>query len=649
MSGTSITTFNLPQSCSLIQPARVEDNDILFLASQSSLMGYDPKNNKQVFTTDVSEGCLSLAATAARDSVMVGGSYILQAYTPAGEQFMWTVASDDVITLETISDDASVPLVLVAAADYTLKLYRDIDLIQDIALPQMPVDMAPIGSGMVALALESGIVQLISVPSGDLLWESQLSGDIASVIGFNLQGGAVDHVVAGKRDGTLALLDINDGKQLTVYETGQDADLVDMMVADYRKSGKEILAGFADGTVIGIPPQESAVKSTDESDELAALIDQQHALQQSISSMQKTTTISRDVDRVSDLLKNPEPVTVNLTNDSDGVELVVTPNVPGTDILSVSISSTAKMPGPSVYVPRQAAGGNGLGGVGAPVRIPIPVQNCTLTVITNVAPRNGSLSVRSTSSIKVPGLPSARPAPASQTANLSRMAPGATITYPTVAQPADMARLLGNLLLPVDVSVAGIRAFTDVNGVQMAALRMGDDHVIIQLHSTKIVFALSSFTPLLIRTVSSITSARMLGVPVIALDASSREQMVALIDDVKSLQSRRNQLIADAAESAGSLKAVSVLAEDALLTKDFTSLANRHFEIRTEQRNLLAVHGVRSGHHSLLVARLKAVNDVIQAVLTIHAGDEQVRVTKALRGGLARVDGAAFVAAIESG
>ncbi|KAG9395252.1 Ciliary BBSome complex subunit 2 C-terminal [Carpediemonas membranifera] len=628
--GNPVSSLVIPQACSRVCPMRCGDHDILFLASESAIIGYDAQDNKQMFSTAVSEGCMAMATTQAGDSVMVGGAYILQGFQASGDQFMWTVASDEVVDVCTLPGSA--PMTLVAAADRTIKLYRDIDMTADIQLTSPIIALDPRADGGFIAAMGGGTVSLFPPGSEDPIWTIPVVGRVAAVASFDIFANGVSHVIVGRDSGLLTAHHPDSGEVAGSWMVKANAGkLVDLIVSNYRKSGIELLVCFECATVIGLPTQESKAEVSEEK-ELAELLAAQRLLQTSIASLTESRSTTDGRSKLAELTGSV-PVKVTLTH-TPTLAVRVEATVAGTDVAMVSITGLGS---PVLHSPRKPA---------RVVAVPIKPEKraVEVTVESVVVPTGLGAGVAVNSKLKLPELATLTlRGGRRRVETLYGSMRGPSVTFPLSLAVQDLADLIRSMVIdPKIVDETYSREQVTVFGFDV-----GDETILIEAHGSKLVFKLSAFVPSLLEVIAAISRYRAIGDPVIHLDTTVSDRISGMISEIKEMQMRRSQLVAEATEGANNLKAVSVLAEDAIQTKDYDNIANRFFEVRAEQRNMVASHGVRVGHHGLLLERLKGVNALMQAVVQVYAAERRPDVSLRLRTALGQVDGKKFVATVQ--
>lgn len=111
--------------------------EILFIGSRTNLLAYDINENTDKFDVDVSDGVNCLHFTKIHSIreplVIAGGNCSITGFDSSGNDTFWTVAGDNVRSLESVDIDFDGQHELIVGSDdYSIRMFKHEELIFDI-------------------------------------------------------------------------------------------------------------------------------------------------------------------------------------------------------------------------------------------------------------------------------------------------------------------------------------------------------------------------------------------------------------------------------------------------------------------------------------------------------------------------------------
>lgn len=228
--------------------------DVLLIGTPTFLQCYDVEQNRDVFFKDVPDGvhCIVVGACGSHpDSlVVIGGNCSVQGFDCTGKEVLWTVTGGNVTALALADvDEDGCPELLVGSDDADIRVYRDDELVQQIAEADVVVALAGLSDKRFAYALRNGT---IGVYQGfTRLWRVKSKHSVSSIIAFDLNTDSVAELISGWSNGKVEARNAATGDVMARDNLGSAvAGLLRGQLRD-NEGDLELLAVSAEGQASG--------------------------------------------------------------------------------------------------------------------------------------------------------------------------------------------------------------------------------------------------------------------------------------------------------------------------------------------------------------------------------------------------------------
>eukprot|EP00055_Hartaetosiga_balthica_P003199 m.6870 g.6870 ORF g.6870 m.6870 type:complete len:761 (-) comp2668_c0_seq1:36-2318(-) len=250
-------------SCGNLEPTSSPSAvDLIFVGSAHHLVAYNIVDNKNHFSTELSDGCSCLSTGTLSDSnkplIYIGGTCSIYGYDAQGTDEFWTVTGDDVISMvvSEFKDSSKTELVVGSNNCEVHAFNSEGESTDEMALSAVVSRMKRIGSATIAFGLSTGVVGVLK--EGKQIWESKTKHQVTSLEKFEVNGRVA--VVVGWSNGLLEFRNVDDGT--IIFSESLKTQIAGLAVSDYRKEGKDhLLVVLTSGRVVAFSSGTSAKHS----------------------------------------------------------------------------------------------------------------------------------------------------------------------------------------------------------------------------------------------------------------------------------------------------------------------------------------------------------------------------------------------------
>eukprot|EP01111_Echinosteliopsis_oligospora_P019714 TRINITY_DN9667_c0_g1_i1.p1 TRINITY_DN9667_c0_g1~~TRINITY_DN9667_c0_g1_i1.p1 ORF type:complete len:335 (+),score=75.94 TRINITY_DN9667_c0_g1_i1:107-1111(+) len=238
-----------------------DHSDILYVGTPSNLLAYNVDQNSEKYYKDITDGLTAMITGSfsnhGGDITIVGGNCSIQAFSPSGEEAMWTVTGDVIgaMTLADVDGDGMNELI-VGSDDYEIRIFKGEAVIFEITETDRISHLKNIKEGQYTYALSNGTIGLYN--RFDRIWRAKLKQKVVSMIGeYDITMDGVPEVITGWSDGRFDVRDVRHGE--VIYKETFSSPVSGFAVADYRSCGSpQLICCTRDGEVRGYIPIDEA-------------------------------------------------------------------------------------------------------------------------------------------------------------------------------------------------------------------------------------------------------------------------------------------------------------------------------------------------------------------------------------------------------
>eukprot|EP00775_Hariotina_reticulata_P010207 gene10207-10368_t len=608
--------------------------DVLLIGTQNFLQCYDVDQNKDIFFKDIPDGisCLVVGSCGSHSQplVLVGGNCSVQGYNSMGTEVMWTVTGGNVtaLALADVDDDQQNEL-LVGSDDADIRIYKDEDLILQIAEADVVVALAAIEGRRFAYALRNGTIGVYE--GSTRLWRVKSKHSVSALTTFDLDGDGRLELISGWSNGKVEARNCSTGD--VVGRDGMSSGVAGLMTGPLRdaQGEAELLAVSTDGDVRGYvmrhPDTVAEVADVSlQQQMLVELAQKKQALTYELSSYQakgnKSSTSGHHPAAISSVVPPNTRVDscITLNRENQTCELVLKTN-------NDSVIKAAVLFGEQVFLNeslfvRPAQPGSSLSVPLSPARdMPVVLMMKVL-----VGSKTSSVYHVFELEMEVPKYAmyaaEERPPPGG---------PPSSCVSCILQHP--ISRLQGwvetrfNTQNCISPSASSLEAhFTCIRTRQPLAVRAaaGASGLKVWLHSHSMELAGELLQDL----------AAYLGIEELSTTAhfpAIMETFQATLKHVEACSATRMQVEGATAAQCSAIKTAVVRAEDARLLVDMTALKRHHRRLADLNRDMWLDHAKRANNQRQLLDGLRTINQMIQAAAKLRVGPAQARVVTACR------------------
>jgi Bardet-Biedl syndrome 2 protein len=232
--------------------------DVLYVGTQSTLLGYDVERNSDVFFRDVPDGVNALLVGKLcnmKPLVFAGGNCSVLGFNSTGAESFWTVTGDNVsaLALCDINSDGLQELV-VGSEDYEIRFFQNEELIGEQTEADKVSFLSPIDRSLFSYGLANGTVGTYS-GTRNRLWRVKTKHRVTALTSYDLNADGVPEVISGWSNGMVSVRSIDNGENL--FKFTMPGAVASIVTGDYRMDGKEeLIVCAATGDVSGYLPAD---------------------------------------------------------------------------------------------------------------------------------------------------------------------------------------------------------------------------------------------------------------------------------------------------------------------------------------------------------------------------------------------------------
>lgn len=242
--------------------------DMLYVGTQSNLLGYDVERNSDVFFRDVPDGVNTLLVGKLcnmKPLVFAGGNCSVLGFNSTGAESFWTVTGDNVsaMALCDINGDGLHELI-VGSEDYEIRFFQNEELIGEQTEADKITFLSPIDRSLFSYGLANGTVGTYS-GTRNRLWRVKTKHRVTALASYDLNADGVPEVISGWSNGLVSVRSIDNGDNLFKFNMGNS--VASILRGDYRMDGKEeLIVCTTNGDITGYLPSDFELIPTTVSD-----------------------------------------------------------------------------------------------------------------------------------------------------------------------------------------------------------------------------------------------------------------------------------------------------------------------------------------------------------------------------------------------
>jgi Bardet-Biedl syndrome 2 protein len=242
--------------------------DMLYVGTQSTLLGYDVERNSDVFFRDVPDGVNTLLVGQLcnmKPLVFAGGNCSVLGFNSTGAESFWTVTGDNVsaMTLCDITGDGLQELI-VGSEDFEIRVFQNEELIGEQTEADKISFLSSIDRSLFSYGLANGTVGTYS-GLRNRLWRVKTKHRVTALTSYDLNADGVPEVISGWSNGLVSVRSIDNGESLFKFNMG--GPVAAILSGDYRMDGKEeLIVCTTSGDITGYLPSDFELIPTSVSD-----------------------------------------------------------------------------------------------------------------------------------------------------------------------------------------------------------------------------------------------------------------------------------------------------------------------------------------------------------------------------------------------
>ena len=209
--------------------------DVLVIGTTHALLVYDVHENADVFYKDIDEGVLALGHIIHQDRpfILLGGDCCIQGYGLLGEEILWTVASDRVVSLLSLNSSSLPDEFLVACEDgsFTWMNEGGENIAAEWQESDQPVALVSLNDGLVGFLLQNGHVGVLK--RSQRLWKRKLE-DAVCLATMDMDGDGQRELIVGFRSGSWHVFRAFSGDVVFQFDARNEVPLSRLLCLDHE-------------------------------------------------------------------------------------------------------------------------------------------------------------------------------------------------------------------------------------------------------------------------------------------------------------------------------------------------------------------------------------------------------------------------------
>ncbi|KAI1285192.1 Bardet-Biedl syndrome 2 protein [Halotydeus destructor] len=645
----STSLLNINQTINSLATGQLKgDQDILVIGTPTSIFVYDVQNNSDLFYRDIPDGAnvvtVGRVSNIDKPLAIAGGNCALQGFNYEGSDSLWTVTGDNItsLALADINGDNQNEL-LVGSEDYDIRVFKEDTILFELSETGPVTFLCPIMTNCFAYALANGTVGVYH--KQERLWRIKSKNQAVAILSCDINGDGIPELVTAWTSGKVDGRNIESGEVL--FKDNFNDPLAGLLISDYNMDGiEELIVISVTGEVRGYVPT-------------------------TVTELLVSKDLSYEQDIIRDLMKKRQYLALELRNYEENVHMAMASNrssqagkasteedtvgsIPANTQLSSSlaISSADKLPAVQLtltttndtIVRTAIVFAEGIFSGESFVVHPSDMDIEQLVTIPFRPPKDIPVDLHIKALVGYKG--SHHYHVFEMTRRLPKFSMYTCLSQAEVSSSLPKVRgyvrmtlnekcskvvqwLNKNFLLTEDIQET-------VTSIQMTFSSLRDAKVV------SIEMNKSTSNELSIRTDSMEIAGDM--VQSLVADHLKVQDMASFADfplevehlkrhisKVEEIQTVRQQLSVDIADSSAAVRTLVVRAEDARLLGEFRPMKGLYGELNALNRELISEYKIRSQNHQDLVNTLKQINVIIQKAGNLRVGQSKTRLIQSCR------------------
>lgn len=217
------------------------NSDILFIGSQSNLLGYDVERNADKFFVDVQDGVNSLVvgknANQVENMIIVGGNCSILGFDDRGNEVFWTVTGDNVSSMALCDvDNRNSTSLLVGSDDFEIRVFRNEEMLYEISESDRVNLLTAVDKSLFGYGLANGTVGVYSNPK-TRLWRVKTKHRPTALFSYDIDMDGTSEILSGWSHGGFNIRRRENGE--VIFRETLDSPVASILKADYRLDGNE--------------------------------------------------------------------------------------------------------------------------------------------------------------------------------------------------------------------------------------------------------------------------------------------------------------------------------------------------------------------------------------------------------------------------
>jgi len=615
------------------------NNHLLFVGSQSSLLAYDVDNNADVFFRDVQDGVNTLYLGRLNQSsnplILAGGNCSVVGFDKSGEDVFWTVTGDNVSSLELFDINSDgINELFVGSDDYEIRVFKNEEILYEITESDKVNFLKSLNGTKFAYGLENSTLGVYSNHK-TRQWRVKTKNNITALQSYDFNSDGVPEVISGWNNGGFNVRNSDNGE--IIFKDTIGSTVAALVKADYRLDGKQNLIVCAEsGDIKGYLPIDAEFSAMSESGADLVTDDDDKAL---ASLQAKKVEMISELRRLEKMLKSKGEATpgslppgtslnYNLEADSDQgcvlLKVEATTDVFINTVIAVDLESVI-LEGSEII----AFSPNSLGRTAVLPLNPMKNKACKLHIQTHISLRQSlnllhvfevDVQIPSFSSFKKVDDTRLSPKPSSKVSfklqeSISAFQQWITLNF---LLPTPL-KITPTTLHAYFVYVCGNKALEKVTNknrsLHITANKIsGDENSLnINIYCDSMDLAGDIFQDI----------AFFFKLNELEADVDFPEEFINFADVTSKIveyNAIRTKLTADMADETQRVKALVISAEDSRMNHDMQSMKRSYTELFSMNNQLTNEYNLRASNHDNLLIALKEVNKMIQRVANLRIG-----------------------------